>query len=395
MLIERLSVLSLLWAVVFASVKILSKDEHGSVFEIGDKRLYYVASSPAQRLQASGATGNIPLGYVPATSIRTQFSPITGAYLESQMTLYGQVDDVWSEKFKKILIISYDGTATAFLDDDAKAWVDSNKFSTLFLSSSIRAPRLKKTEVLQLSDGPRPGPFLISSTSQMLSMYTVYRLHKDEYEAFLFGAIPIPGGHGRWLQTNITLPSDSRKVQYIPIPSRLSFLAGARSLSGTRFALKDIFDAQGLPTGAGSLAYARVHSVPTTTAPAIQKLFDLGAALIGKTRTSQFAHGASPWEFSDVPYSWNPRGDGYLTAASSSSGSACAVAGYEWVDFAVGSDTRGSVRKPAALVGAYGIRPTRGTADLRAGVVPLSEEMDTVGFFARDPILFGEITKVW
>src|SRR5687768_5547426 len=101
----------------------------------------------------------------------------------------------------------------------------------------------------------------------------------------------------------------------------------------------------------------------------------------GKTKTSQFAHGADPWQFVDIHYPWNPRGDGYLTAASSSSGSAAAIAAYDWVDIAIGSDTRGSVRKPAALVGSYGIRPTRNSMNL-SGVIPLATEMDTAGFFA-------------
>ena len=83
-----------------------------------------------------------------------------------------------------------------------------------------------------------------------------------------------------------------------------------------------------------------------------------------------------------------------MTAASSSSGSACAIAGYEWVDFALGSDTRGSVRKPAAMVGSYGIRPTWNSSDL-TGVIPLAHELDTAGFFARDPNLFYTIAALW
>jgi Asp-tRNA(Asn)/Glu-tRNA(Gln) amidotransferase A subunit family amidase len=114
----------------------------------------------------------------------------------------------------------------------------------------------------------------------------------------------------------------------------------------------------------------------------------------GKTKTSQFAHGADPWQFVDIHYPWNPRGDGYLTAASSSSGSAAAIAAYDWVDIAIGSDTRGSVRKPAALVGSYGIRPTWNSMNL-SGVIPLATEMDTAGFFARDPKLFDQVSKLW
>lgn len=96
----------------------------------------------------------------------------------------------------------------------------------------------------------------------------------------------------------------------------------------------------------------------------------------------------------DIHYPWNPRGDGYLTAASSSSGSAAAIAAYEWLDFTLGSDTRGSVRKPAALVGSYGIRPTWQSMNL-TGVIPLANEMDTAGFFTRDPDLFYKISSLW
>jgi Asp-tRNA(Asn)/Glu-tRNA(Gln) amidotransferase A subunit family amidase len=106
--------------------------------------------------------------------------------------------------------------------------------------------------------------------------------------------------------------------------------------------LKDIYDAKGFPTAAGSLAYVQANEIRTETAPSIEKLLQLGAVMVGKTRTSKFAHGAHPWEFRDVSYSWNPRGDGHLTASASSSGSACAIAAYEWLEFTVGSDTRGS-----------------------------------------------------
>ena len=74
-------------------------------------------------------------------------------------------------------------------------------------------------------------------------------------------------------------------------------------LSGTRIGLKDIYDAKGLPTAAGSLAFLRVYEIPSETAASIEKLIQLGAVMVGKTRTSQFSHGAHPWEFRDVSYS--------------------------------------------------------------------------------------------
>ena len=122
-------------------------------------------------------------------------------------------------------------------------------------------------------------------------------------------------------------------------------------------------------------------------------LLDLGA-VIWKNSYISVRTWSNPWEFVDVPYSWNPRADGYLTASASSSGSACTIGAYEWLDFTIGSDTRGSVRNPAALVEVYGIRPSHRSMDL-TGVVPVSEEMDTAGFFARDPQLFYEIASEW
>ncbi|RDB20143.1 Amidase 1 [Hypsizygus marmoreus] len=375
---------------VSASVDVVQTERSGIILQLHDTT-FYTTNIPFQTVYPSHRSGITP-GFTAVTSIHAQYSPITKAFLESQITLYSNIDDVWNDKFLDALFISYDGQMTGFFDEEAERWLESIHLSHLYVSTSIRHPSLKTPKVSQVSVGPPAGPFFATASSKSagLDLHHVYRLHRDEYESFLFGAVP--DANGGWKLTNITM--DESGIQYIPIPSRISLLAKALPLSGTRFALKDIFDAQGLPTGAASLAYARTYPSPNLTAPAIQRLTDLGATMVGKTRTSQFAHGASPWEFHDIPYSWNPRADGYLTASASSSGSACAIAGYDWVDFTVGSDTRGSVRKPAALVGAYGIRPSHGSMDL-TGVVPLSEEMDTAGFFARDPRLFSEIGHFW
>ncbi|RSL41159.1 hypothetical protein CEP53_012925 [Fusarium sp. AF-6] len=114
----------------------------------------------------------------------------------------------------------------------------------------------------------------------------------------------------------------------------------------------------------------------------------------GKTKLSQFAWGTEPWKWNDFKYPWNPRGDGWLEVAFSSSGSGAAIAGYDWIDFAMGSDTGGSVRMPAALGGSYGIRPTHNAMDL-TGALPLSHLFDTAGIFARDPVLFSQISQKW
>lgn len=101
-----------------------------------------------------------------------------------------------------------------------------------------------------------------------------------------------------------------------------------------------------------------------------------------------------PWYWQDVKYPWNPRGDGYLDIAYSSAGSSAAISGYDWLDFALGSDTGGSVRMSAALGGSYGIRPTWNSQDL-TGVLPQTHLFDTAGFFTRDPQLFAKIAGLW
>lgn len=372
------------------ALDIVPGDHSGVVFKLF-KGLYYAHTSSEEILTHDRAfnSSNLSLG----SCVNSQVSPITRSFLEAQFTLFAQDDAVWSAAFLDSLLITYNGIGKLALDATAALWIDASPISRLYVPNALEGAEFKNTEVIIVSEEPAPGPYLIYSSSETLSFDPVHRLYADEYQAFVFGAIA-DSTRGGWTSTNISLSVNGANHQYIPIPSRVPLLSSSLPLAGKRFALKDNFDAKGLQTSVGSLAYAKVHPLSVTTAPSVERLVSLGAVLVGKTRTSQFTHGANPWEFVDFPYSWNPRGDGFLTAASSSSGSACAIAAYDWLDFTIGSDTRGSVRKPASLVGVFGIRPTIGTMDM-SGVVPLAVEMDTIGFFARDPLLFDIIGRLW
>ncbi|KIM46589.1 hypothetical protein M413DRAFT_440231, partial [Hebeloma cylindrosporum] len=337
----------------------------------------------------------------PATAIWVTEKTISKEYLQSQLDLFGRLDDVWNENFLENLFLSYEGSGQATIEPQAYEFLKLLGVARVFVTDNFGPAQYSvPTFRIPAAHRPPPGPSFISRQKgqQGVEIHHVYRLYLDEYDTFLFGSIPdiIKGG---WIPTNITefssIPINDPPPQLIPVPSRLHMLSTPNlPLSGSRFGVKDVYNTRGLPTAAGSLAYLQTHEIPTETAPSIEKLLQLGAVMVGKTRTSQFAHGANPWEFVDVSYSWNPRGDGHLTASASSSGSACAIAAYDWLEFTVGSDTRGSVRKPAALVGAYGIRPSLGSMDL-TGVLPLSEEMDTAGFFARHPNIFHEVASKW
>ena len=127
----------------------------------------------------------------------------------------------------------------------------------------------------------------------------------------------------------------------------------------------------------------------------MQRLIDAGGIIVGQSKTSHFANGeraTSDWIDYHSPFS--VRADGYQQPASSSTGSGTCVAAYDWIDYAIGTDTAGSIREPASVLGIYGMRPSHGAISLE-NVMPFSRELDTAGFFARDPIDFAHFGKVW
>jgi allophanate hydrolase len=149
-----------------------------------------------------------------------------------------------------------------------------------------------------------------------------------------------------------------------------------RPLWGVPFAVKDNIDVAGLPTTAACMGYAYRAEV---TAPAVQRLLDAGAVLIGKTNLDQFATGLVGTR---SPYGV-PRNlfDADYVPGGSSSGSACAV-GAGIVSFALGTDTAGSGRVPAAFNNIVGLKPTVGSIPT-SGMVPACPSIDTISVFAR------------
>src|SRR5690349_22581594 len=147
-------------------------------------------------------------------------------------------------------------------------------------------------------------------------------------------------------------------------------------LAGRRFAVKDNFDVAGLPTTAACPAFAYT---PATSATVVDRLVAAGAVLTGKTNMDQFATGLVGTR---TPYgACSSVFDERYISGGSSSGSAVAVA-KGLVDFALGTDTAGSGRVPAAFNNIIGLKPTRGLIST-AGVVPACRSLDCVSIFAR------------
>ena len=161
-------------------------------------------------------------------------------------------------------------------------------------------------------------------------------------------------------------------------------------LSGLTIAVKDLFDWAGLPTGAGNPTWLATHSVPERDAGVLTALSDAGATLWGKTVTDELAYSVH----GDNIHHGTPKN----TAApnrvpgGSSSGSAAAVAA-GLVEAALGTDTGGSIRVPAAYCGLFGLRTTLGLVD-RSGLVALAPSFDTVGWLARSPKVLASLARV-
>lgn len=166
--------------------------------------------------------------------------------------------------------------------------------------------------------------------------------------------------------------------------------AATGPLAGLTVAIKDMYDIAGERTGGGNPDWLAAQQPAAKNAAVVQKLLDAGATIIGKTICDEFfysvagvnAHYGTPV---------NPRAPDRLPGGSSS-GSASAAAS-DACDFAIGSDTGGSIRVPSSFCGLYGIRTTHGRVNL-AGAMHMADSFDVAGWLANGPGVFRRVGPV-
>jgi aspartyl-tRNA(Asn)/glutamyl-tRNA(Gln) amidotransferase subunit A len=148
-------------------------------------------------------------------------------------------------------------------------------------------------------------------------------------------------------------------------------------LHGIPLALKDLIDTAGIRTTAASALFK--DRVPAEDAEVVRRLKEAGAVLLGKQNLHEFAYGGSSMisYYGEVHNPWDPT---RIAGGSSGGSAASVVAGLGYG--AIGTDTAGSVREPAALCGIVGLKPTYGRVSVR-GVIPLSLSLDHIGPIAR------------
>ncbi|KAE8395063.1 hypothetical protein ETB97_003175 [Aspergillus alliaceus] len=353
---------------------------------------YYVSGIPVSRLHGHDAITHTsplaegvdlaPLMVIPVTS---------NMDLKSLLSEYVARDDVFQPAFLRNVYLTFStGAAIGSSLSNFLSILRSSGNELLLSNLEIHIPSSNSTITAQLSDELPSGPYFVSLHTG--EVFRAYRLYPDDNLAFIQAAIsnerggflPLPAVTENAMTKDVAVPS---RLYYTPTPEK--------PLAGLRLGVKDIFHVQGLKTSGGSRSYYYLYGTQNATAPAIQRLLDLGAVFVGKTGTVQFANGDRPTaDWVDFHCPFNPRGDGYQSPSGSSSGSGAAIASYGWLDLAVGSDTGGSMRSPAAVQGVYGNRPSTGAISLDH-VLPLSPALDTAGVFARNASLWAHAVQAW
>ena len=187
------------------------------------------------------------------------------------------------------------------------------------------------------------------------------------------------------------MPPRAYRSCFVPhdIPAPLKG-AAAGTLAGLSAVVKDMYDIAGERTGCGSPEWLATYPPATRHCPPVQKILDAGATIIGKTVCDEFFYSVSG---ANAHYGTpvNARAPGRLPGGSSSGSAAACGAGL--CDFALGSDTGGSVRVPASFNGIYGLRPTHERIE-HSGVADMAPSFDVPGWFAATPGVFRKVGSV-
>ncbi|QGI94924.1 hypothetical protein CEK26_007993 [Fusarium fujikuroi] len=242
---------------------------------------------------------------------------------------------------------------------------------------------MKWLEIVEGDETRLPsGPYFYADNK----LYPVCRLYDDEKGAF-FSASPFT------VFEQLGVVSTSNNCLAIAVPPRAPTLV-TNTPPNLRVAVKDCFLVRGMEASICSRAYYELSEHETFTADVIQSLIDDGAYILGLTKLSSMIAREEPMDAIDYPAAFNPRGDGYQSPAGSSNGSAAAVASYNWLDCAIGTDTSGSGRRPALANGIWQFRPSHDSISLR-GLVKTYALFDTPCVFARSLDVIRRVAKTW
>ncbi|KAH8698244.1 amidase signature domain-containing protein [Phaeosphaeriaceae sp. PMI808] len=213
-----------------------------------------------------------------------------------------------------------------------------------------------------------------------------WRLYPDETDSFQLAVLPEYSTNSNDFRFKVlNSMSEDGLAKSVAVPSRLyAKPTKEKPLSGVRISIKDNIRLKGVRTSNENRSFLETYGDDEENAVYVQKLLQLGAVIVGKTKLGAFASAEDPpLQWIDYPCSWSVRGDGYQQPLGSTTGGVTAIIAYSWLDVSVGTDTTGSIRAPAAHNGAWGIRTSTELATHFQGIYPFCSQFDTVGLLSR------------
>ncbi|KAJ8110763.1 hypothetical protein OPT61_g6474 [Boeremia exigua] len=310
----------------------------------------------------------------------TEKGPVQRKWVENIVAEYCELDDVFQPDFLKAVLFYHIGEERLIITEDAVAFLHEQGAVTITTRQAVGNER-------RICPGPYhylPG-----------SLRSVWRLYEDTHDAFLQATILDRSGEPYKIQTAGPTPQTLK----IAVPTRIqgkdsSSCAPGQFLRGWRIAVKDNFQIQHLRTSACNRAYYELYPPAQKTAACIQRLYQIGATVVGTTKLASFAATEEPMECIDWPAPSNPRADGYQSPAGSSSGSGAAIAAYAWLDITVGSDTSGSGRRPGHWNGCFAMRPSHGYLS-HEGLLKSFPRFDVPTLFGRELQKCRKFVAAW
>ncbi|KAK5994005.1 Scytalone dehydratase-like Arp1-like protein [Cladobotryum mycophilum] len=339
------------------------------------KNLFTVVLAGTQYLLHPQKLGTIeqtinPDALIPVTLLST--SELNGD-LEGILQLFETVDDVYSDEFTGVLVEKPDTATNGSFTARGK-----NPKTGIYANYTMNMPKQNEFRAMAF-DGLPSGPYFLHGPN----LYQAWRLYDDDLDAFTFGVLPesINGTSDEW--EALSSLSDNAVHKSIAVPSRLYHPAPSirKPLSGVRMSITDAVSLKGVQTTMSSRSWTELYDTGAEeTADYAQTLIDLGAIIIGKTKSSQFDSGR---EWVDKQAPWNPRGDRYQSPEWSAAGAAAALSGYDWMQYSTAQDALEGVREQGNVHGLYALRSTKDQVSLSDWQVS-SPRYDSAGLLSRD-----------
>ncbi|KAK3328636.1 amidase signature domain-containing protein [Cercophora scortea] len=347
----------------------------GHIFTLSEARYFVPCSGDSLNLTVP-LTQDFGLVTVITLQPGIRHPKVTADWVRPIIEAYKNNDDVFSHDFlATVIFYGTDKRHVQFADDAREYLTQLGNKHVIFMPAT--SPTLW------------PGPYALVKGK----LRNVWKLVDDSNGTCMVTLKPQLGNADTFASFD-RIGSDDKFPMFC-LSSRIQAQAAYDSpLAGLRIIVKDNIHLKGTKTSVGNRAFYNAYPPRQDTAECIQSLLSQGIVVAGKAKMNSFGNWEEPLEYIDYPAPWNPRADRYQSPGGSSSGCAAAVAAYECIDIAIGTDTWGSVTRPALWCGCFGLRPSIGAVS-PVGVEPYCQLWDTAGILARDLQKLSQFANFW